>query len=263
MKQRYFKIVVLLLTACMGANMFICCSKDDEEYLNVDSDTREYVDLGLPSGTLWATCNIGAISPEKSGNYFAWGETKPKKTYSWDTYRYCKHGGDCIITKYCPQGYAEHNGFADDKRDLEPEDDAATANWGREWQMPSPSQLYELVDNNNTTTTWTTLNGVYGRRITSKTNGNSIFLPAAGNYTEDGISQAGSAGYYWSRKAYRRWNGESMSLYFSSEYVITYGDYGYNQRYNGRSVRPVRVLETNYEWPESYKAIDDGYQILK
>lgn len=140
---------------------------------------HDYVDLGLPSGLLWATCNVGASSPEEYGNYYAWGETKPKSAYTWDTYKYGTSSNDSDITKYNP---------TDEKTVLEPEDDAAHANMGGEWRMPTYAELSHLTA--NTTSTWETLNGVNGRRFTGP-NGNSIFIPAAGCYG-DSIGSVGA-----------------------------------------------------------------------
>ena len=196
-------------------------------------DGHDYVDLGLPSGTLWATCNVGASSPEEYGDYFAWGETKPKTTYNWSTYKYCK-GTETTMTKYCTESYY---GTVDNKRELEPSDDAATVNWGSNWQMPSLEQLKELYNSSYTTTTWTTMNGVYGWKITSKSNGNSIFLPAAGYRYGTSLNYAGSFGDYWSRSLNTSNSGNAYYLSFNSSNI--YADY--NGRYYGRSVRPVRV----------------------
>ena len=140
---------------------------------------HDYVDLGLPSGTLWATCNVGADSPEEDGDYFAWGETEPKEVYSWETYKWCE-GTEKTLTKYCNDSKYGYNGFTDGLRELEPEDDAATANWGSMWQMPSGEQVEELINEAYTTTEWTKQNGVLGRKFTSKSNGKSIFLPNSG-----------------------------------------------------------------------------------
>ena len=148
-----------------------------------NSGDHGYVDLGLPSNTLWATCNVGAASSEEYGDYFAWGETQPKTLYDWNTYQY--YDGSSL-TKY-----NESDGLTT----LLPEDDAATANWGDDWRMPTEEEWWELCD--NTTITWTTRNGVGGRLFTA-TNGNSIFLPAGGEYNEvwgetnSLIGQAGS-----------------------------------------------------------------------
>ena len=196
----------------------------------------EYVDLGLPSGTLWATCNVGADSPEVYGDYFAWGETQPKTNYSWSTYKYC-NGSSGTMTKYCTDSYY---GWVDNKTELEAMDDAATVNWGSEWQMPSIEQLEELTNSNYTTTTWTKLNGVYGRMVVSKKNGNRLFLPAAGFRCDTDLGGVGSFGGCWSRSLYTSNSSAGRDLYFDSSYVTT--NYKYDSyRYYGQSVRPVRV----------------------
>lgn len=198
-------------------------------------DTHEYVDLGLPSGTLWATCNVGATKPEEYGDYFAWGETQPKSSYDWSTYQYC-NGSLFTMTKYCT---SSTYGTVDNKTELLPEDDVATANWGSNWQMPSTAQCEELINNSYTTTTWTTLNGVYGMRITSKSNGKSVFLPAAGYY--DGASlgnDVGMHGYYWARLLDTSHSCFAYYLSFTSKSNIYTNS---SSRYYGHSVRSVRV----------------------
>ena len=202
---------------------------------NVPSgDEHEYVDLGLPSGTLWATMNIGANAPEDYGDYFAWGETEPKDVYNWSTYKWC-NGSDNTLTKYCTNSNYGYNGFTDGKTELDPEDDAATANWGSEWRMPSIDQINEL--RNNCTTEWTTRNGVNGRLFTSKINGASVFLPAAGYRDGGSLGNSGSYGSCWSRTLYSSYPSYACYLYFNSGNVYVY-DYN---RYFGRSVRAVRV----------------------
>ena len=188
-----------------------------------------YVDLGLPSGTLWATCNVGADNPEDYGDYFAWGETTPKDIYNWSTYQYCMGSGN-TLTKYCNDASYGYNGFTDDLTTLLPEDDAATANWGSGWRMPTKEEWQELY--NNTTMTWTTQNGVNGRLFTAS-NGNSLFLPAAGFRAGSSLYLAGSDGLYWSSSL----GGPdyAWSFYFRSG---SYGMSGYNRTY-GHSVRPV------------------------
>lgn len=197
---------------------------------------HEWVDLGLPSGTLWATCNVGANSPEEYGDYFAWGETEPKEVYyDWSSYKYC-NGSETTMTKYCLNS---NYGIVDNKSELEPEDDAATVNWGSEWQMPSVDQQDELKNSRYTDITRITQNGVYGCLITSKSNGNSIFLPAAGEHNESAFSyKAGSVGWYWSRTLSARYSHYGRRLSFdwgsiNTEDVI-------NNRCTGFSVRPVR-----------------------
>ena len=197
------------------------------------AETHEWVDLGLPSGTLWATCNVGANSPEEYGDYFAWGETQPKTTYHMSNYKYCK-GTYLIMTKYCT---SSSYGIVDNKTELEPSDDAATVNWGNDWQMPSLGQVEELTCGSYTNISWTTLNGVHGRKITSKSNGNSIFLPAAGYRLNTSLIYAGSCGYYWSRSLCTSDSYFAYDLYFNSSGIDTNDDC----RYDGRSVRPVRV----------------------
>ena len=115
-----------------------------------------YVDLGLPSGTLWATCNVGAETPEGYGDYYAWGETEPKTTYNWSTYQYANGTSldDLQLTKYCSQFFFGYDGFTDNLTTLLPEDDAATVNWGAGWCMPTADQWGELLD--NTSIAWTT-----------------------------------------------------------------------------------------------------------
>ena len=206
------------------------------ETTDVTTNEHEYVDLDLPSGTLWATCNVGANSPEEYGDYFAWGETTTKNGYSWSTYKYCK-GSNLTMTKYCTDSSYGYNGFTDEKTELDPVDDAATANWGSSWQMPSMSQFQELYNSSYTKTEWTTLNSVYGRKITSKSNGNSIFLPAAGNRWGGELGSAGEDGGYWSSSLVSNYSDYACYLYFSSDDISTY----YDRRYYGQSVRPVRV----------------------
>lgn len=149
-----------------------------------------YVDLGLPSGTLWANCNVGADNPEDYGDYFAWGETTTKSTYDWSTYQYCM-GSSNTLTKYCYNFSYGYNGFTDNLTTLLPEDDAATANWGSGWRMPTNEEWNELYD--NTTVTRTMQNGVNGRLFTAS-NGNSLFLPAAGCRGNSSLDYAGSNG---------------------------------------------------------------------
>ena len=192
---------------------------------------HEYVDLGLPSGTLWATMNVGATVPEDFGDYFAWGETAPKDVYDFNTYKWCM-GSSYAITKYCTDSSLGYNGFVDDKTELDPEDDAAYVNWGTEWRMPSIDQIQELV--NECDWQWTTRNGVNGRLATSKHNGASLFLPTAGYRWYDELSHA-SWGHYWSRTLYVDGSDVAYSLYFNSGILRA----DYDSRDNGQSVRAV------------------------
>ena len=196
-----------------------------------------YVDLGLPSGLLWATCNVGADNPEDYGDYFAWGETQPKETYDWSTYQYC-NGDYNTLTKYCNDAGYGYNGFTDNLTTLLPEDDAAAANWGNGWRMPTQAELQELLD--NTTVTWTTQNGVNGRLFTGS-NGNSLFLPAAG-YRGDELGGVGYNGRYWSSSLYMDDPNYAWCFGFISDFY----DMGYYVgRDDGLSVRAVRSVRQN------------------
>ena len=152
------------------------------------------VDLGLPSGLLWAACNVGATTPEGYGGHFSWGETTTKSTCTWETYQHC-HGDYSTLSKYCVNSSHGYNGLVDNLTTLLPDDDAAAANWGNGWRMPTKAEWQELL--NNTTKTWTQQNGVDGFLLTA-TNGNSLFLPATGYFYETSLHLDGSYGYYWS-----------------------------------------------------------------
>ena len=190
----------------------------------------EYVDLGL--SVKWATCNVGASRPEEYGDYFAWGETKPKKKYDWSTYKWCRGSKD-TQTKYCT---SSSYGSVDNKTQLELSDDAARANWGGSWRMPTKAEQDELRE--QCTWTWTTQNGVYGYKVTSKKSGytnKSIFLPAAGYRYGSSLYSAGSYGYYWSSSLDTDRPDYAYELYIYSDDVSR----NYYRRYSGCSVRPV------------------------
>ncbi|MBO7133278.1 MAG: hypothetical protein J6W06_03865 [Bacteroidales bacterium] len=195
-----------------------------------------YVDLGLPSGLMWAYTNIGAdeSAPYDYGSYYAWGETETKETYDWSTYHYC-NGSEMTLTKYCNDGSYGNEGYTDELTTLEAEDDAATTNWGDGWRMPTIDDFQELVDNCDTA--WITLNGVNGMLLTSRNNGLFIFLPAAGIRNGSELTDAGSYGYYWSSSLRTDFSYEAWKLNFNSVDFIMYD----NDRYYGLSVRPVCV----------------------
>lgn len=202
----------------------------------------EYVDLGLPSGTLWATCNIGANSPEEFGDYLCWGETEGflsgKTLFNMETYKWSE-GTNRSMTKYCYNSSFGYGGFTDNLTELELEDDAAYVNWGPKWRMPSRTQFDELINNNYITKERITQNGVVGFKFTSKSNYNSIFLPTAGfrDYTAT-LKDAGSECYYWSRTLSNE--DPSRGISFSS-YQNNIGPSIYPSRALGYSVRPVRL----------------------
>lgn len=200
--------------------------EDDND--NDDYNGHEYVDLGLPSGLKWATCNVGATSPEEYGDFFAWGETDPKTIYAWSTYKWC-NGSEDTMTKYCT---SSSYGTVDNKTVLDPEDDAAHVNWGGAWRMPTRAEQDELRE--KCTWMWTTQEGVNGCRVTGP-NGNSIFLPAAGNHCNAGRADVGSNGYYWSSSLFMTRSYASYFLKFNSVEQQAYGCY----RCEGNSIRPV------------------------
>lgn len=228
MKKTLFLVIALIASASAWA-----IERDNA------SQSHEWVDLGLPSGTLWATMNIGASSPEEYGDYFAWGETEPKDYYDWSTYKwsaYQSYDGINLnkLTKYCTISSSGYDDFVDNKTELDSEDDAATVCWGGEWRMPSLEQMEELY--NNCISQWTTRNGIYGRLFTSNINGASLFLPAPGDRLEDLQYQAGIYGNYWSRKLCSDSPYFANYMRFSSDRVMWYGD----SRNLGFSIRAVR-----------------------
>lgn len=193
--------------------------------INVQSNTDlfsggvyESVDLGLPSGTLWAKYNVGATSETDYGDLFAWGATEP----------YRLNGTTPIDnTGNYASSYANKI-----QRDLYPNEDAATVQWGKGWRMPTKAQFDELIA--NTTNEWVNINNVNGRKFTAS-NGNYIFIPAEGDIHNDALTYIGVYGNYWSKsistitQAYRLDFGEN-SLY------VTKGD-----RNHGFSIRPVKA----------------------
>lgn len=200
------------------------------------SDANTYVDLGLPSGTLWAKKNVGAEHSTESGDYFAWGETEPKEDYTFETYKWCA-GTYNTLKKYNPDPeagyhpYGSELGYTDDLTELEPEDDAATVNWGENWQTPSIQQFAELFNKE-----YTTIEGNSDRiRITSKSNGNYIILPYAGSYKNMEIEE----GYccYWSRSLFESAPYYAYTFGADSDYLIDFNPW---TRCYGLPVRPVR-----------------------
>jgi hypothetical protein len=197
---------------------------------NPNTGNHEYVDLGL--SVKWATCNVGATKPEEYGDYFAWGETQPKSIYDFSTYKYC-NGSETTLSKY---NNSSSYGTVDNKTTLDLSDDAARANWGGSWRMPTKAEQDEL--RNNCTWTWTTQNGVKGYKVTSKSNGKSIFLPAAGRRSGSSLNSAGSEGNYWSSSLLMDFPYYTFCAYmlgFESSDV----DWHYVFRDCGQSVRPV------------------------
>ena len=193
------------------------------EELSFTTETHAYVDLGL--SVKWATCNIGASSPEEYGDYFAWGETEPKDVYDWSTYKWC-NGSQNTLTKYCTN---KEYGAVDNKITLELEDDAAHVNWGGEWRMPTKAELEEL----RTKCTWlpAKINGVSGREITGP-NGNTLFLPYSG-YCSEGKYPGGGTGHSWSSTS-SAYNAYKLVYSWDGYYVFA------DLRCFGFTIRAVR-----------------------
>lgn len=206
---------------------------------------HEYVDLNLPSGTLWATCNVGATTPEGYGDYFAWGETESKTIYDYTTYNYCVSDNvswSHPLTKYCNDPEWGYNGYSDDLTILQASDDAATAKWGNGWCMPTADQWRELKD--NTDFQWMTQDGVEGMLLTAP-NGNSLFLPAAGACWDHGLNLVDFFGGYWSCSLNTDNPFYAWGIFFNPESFdnttnIYYGMDNLLSRCYGLSVRAVR-----------------------
>lgn len=204
---------------------------------------HEYVDLGLPSGIWWATCNVGANTPEDLGDYFAWAEWETKFSYNWGTYKYCHDGDDHKLTKYCSNLDYGLGGFTDNSVQMEYVDDAAYKNWpgnsyGKMWRVPTFENWDELSD--YCELVWTTRNGVKGMQFTGP-NGKSIFLPAAGSRTDDSLDDVGEYGVYWTRSLYTEIPNRAWGFAFDSEECF----FGAAERCDGQSVRPVIVSTTD------------------
>lgn len=209
-------------------NISVCDSEREVHYNSLF--IHEYVDLGLPSGTLWATENI----KDSNGNdlYFAWGDTQgymasqvgTDKNFSYADYKFGTSNSN--LTKY---------NSTDGKTILESEDDAATVLWGENWCIPTKEQFQELIA--NTTTTWTTTDGKTGITFTS-TNGNSVFFLAFGIAMDGEIYTIDNWGYYWSRSSYADYG--AWCIYFRNDKKIV--NTGSVTRYGGYTVRPVKNL---------------------
>ena len=191
---------------------------------------HEYVDLGLPSGTLWATENI----KDSEGNnlYFAWGDTKGYASGQVGTDKYFAfYGYNYGMTKYSK---------TDGKTILDADDDAATANWGSNWRMPTKEEFDELKA--NTTSVWTQVDGVNGMLLTSKANNNTLFLPAVGDAVGGEVYYIGDFGGYWSASLGSKDVRCAWILYFEDGYSRVFND----DRYCGCSVRPVFSKNEQY-----------------
>ena len=217
-KKNYTWIFVLLLIVIGGGGYYFIGGgyyfiNERIQYVKTHGtiNGHEYVDLGLPSGLKWATCNVGANKPEDYGNYYAWGEIKTKSEYTSDN----------SIT------YDKRFKFNDISGDTRY--DAARANWGGTWRLPTDTELEELTY--KCTWTWTTQNSISGCKVTGP-NGNSIFLPAAGYRYGASLYHDGDDGDYWSSTSY---DYGAYGLNFDGGYEYLYSA----NRYSGLTVRPV------------------------
>ena len=217
---------IYLIMLMIAAMMVSCNPKDEDDNNNSGGNGNngggngqynghEYVDLGLPSGLKWATCNVGADSPEDYGDYFAWGETSPKAEY---TYENSITWGEQMSDI---SGNAQY--------------DAATANWGESWRMPTKDEMQELLD--YCEFEWIQVNGVYGSKVIGP-NGSCIFLPAAGFRDGSSLGDASSNGGYWSSTPYDYSNDRYLA--YNLVFDDGYEDVGwYCDRTYGMPVRPI------------------------
>lgn len=216
-------LLILAMVAC--AMMLSCNPNDDDNNSGGENNNNsyEYVDLGLPSGLKWATCNIGADNPEDYGQYFAWGETSPKAEYSADNYQ---HWNDANGDGSWDYGELTINSDISGNASY----DAATVIMGENWRIPTKAEQEELL--NNCSWTWATQKGVSGYKVTGS-NGNSIFLPAAGYYDGSSLYGVGEGGYYWGSTP----NGNPYAYYlrFNNEGQCV----SWSPRDCGTSIRPV------------------------
>lgn len=209
-----------LATVVMITMAFPACLSDDDDSKPIQ-DAVEYVDLGLPSGLKWATCNLGATKPEEYGDYYAWGETESKTTYKQNNYKWTKNKK--LYTKY---------NKIDGLKILEPGDDAVTAKLGSQWRMPDTKEIEELMT--ECRWEWTQVNGIKGAKVIGS-NENYIFLPAAGHYEGSEIKEKGNACSYWSSSL-----GNKTELANSIRFTSGAPKSSSKDRYFGFSVRPVR-----------------------
>lgn len=222
---------------------------EDKKVIFQEYSLYKAVDLGLPSGLKWANMNVGATSETDAGLYFQWGDTvgytidqlsasetteEGKKHFGWTDYKYCGGSSD-TMTKYCDNANYGKGGFIDSLTTLESSDDAATANMGKKWRMPTKSEFQELID--NTTNEWTTIDGVNGYKFTNKADKSKyIFIHAAGGLWGGKSYYVGENGCYWSSSLAEDNCGYAWSLGFNSGIV---GASGYSSRGSGCPVRGV------------------------
>lgn len=237
------------LTAIAVMTVLTGCEKEDEDAISMDvvnkgittkpgKDGKQYAVVDLGVDVLWATCNIGAASPEQYGYYFAWGETQSKEEYYWSTYSHCD-GEPSAIKKYV---FDENLGTVDHKNTLEPVDDAAKQLMGDSWSIPSRAMYQELLYRCNYKCC--KLNDTWGYLFTSKENGNSIFFPLSGMRDPKDIFFSSERGYYWSNELYtgdkdnkKTHNAFTLDLLKEKEPISS----SFQSREIGLPIRPVYI----------------------
>lgn len=238
--------MMIVMTLSVTVTLSSCGPDDDNEITKQDQNNNQgtttvtlscpdsqhphAIDLGLPSGTKWACCNVGAKSRSDKGSYFAWGELYPKNSYDWDNYKFSDYvvNGRGYLNKYC---FTSLHGIVDNRKTLLPEDDVATQKWGRKWCMPTIEDIDEIIEK----CAWkhATMSGVKGRMVVGP-NGNTIFLPFSGYVTGSLDIRDSNYGYYWSSTV-------SLSLvadvmYFNDDTAKGTSEFG---RSTGLVIRPV------------------------
>ncbi|MBP3763322.1 MAG: hypothetical protein J6I49_05500 [Bacteroidales bacterium] len=195
-----------------------------------------WVDMGLPSGVLWASVNVGANEPEGYGGYYSWGEVETKSIYDWANYRHCA-GAQNQLTKYCTNSSNGYEGATDGLTTLQAVDDIATQTFGPGARIPTMAEWQELFD--NTTQTNDVVNGVAGRRFTSTINGNSIFCPFTGYKSSSSTYGPGSCTYFWSSTLSSTTNANAVDVYITNSSGSFYSGSGGEGRFYGFPIRAV------------------------
>ena len=223
MKKLFLMALSLMFVGAIGDVRVYAADGDSKS-----SEAVEAVDLGL--SVKWANMNVGATQDSGFGTYFAWGEIKPKRSYTWGTYIW-SNGNSQFPIKYTT---------TDNKTQLVPSDDAARANWGGEWRMPTVDECEELANPENCTWEWITKDGINGYKVTGKKTGNSIFLPITGFRFYDDVQFRAINGIYWSSTLYSGTPSKAWCLEFNFQDVnVTPGKLSSN-RFSGRCIRAVR-----------------------
>ncbi|MBP5394274.1 MAG: hypothetical protein J6Y59_10735 [Bacteroidaceae bacterium] len=243
MKKTFLLLACMLLTAASAtAQSYYRVHKADGEIVKYEASevshidfqvvkTVQPVDLGLPSGTLWSPVNLGAETEEEYGEYFAWAEPQTKELFTTNNYAYYVDGNTWNVIDIGTTDIAGMEAY-----------DAATAQWGNGWQMPTLEQFNELME--KCTVEWETVNEMNGRRFTGP-NGNSIFIPAAGRHYQKTMDEESSKlldngntyGYYWSSTRYEYNNRNAETFYFGSGMMKM----NYFGREGGHTIRPVKM----------------------